>query len=63
MEKAMLYQHLLSCAKELDAYLRYSAELKDESDRIDYSIYEKPMKILTARLSTEADLAIIEDQM
>lgn len=63
MEKAMLYQHLLCCAKELDAYLRYSAELKDEADRIDYSLYEEPMRLLTARLSVEADLAIIEDQM
>ena len=63
MEKAMLYQHLLSCAKELDAYLRYSAELKNEDDRIDYSEYEKPMKDLIVNLSREADLAIIEDQM
>ena len=63
MEKAMLYQHLLCCAKELDAYLRYSAELKNEDDRIDYSEYEKPMKDLIVNLSREADLAIIEDQM
>lgn len=63
MEKAMLYQHLLYCAKELDAYLRYSAELKNEDDRIDYSEYEKPMKDLIVNLSREADLAIIEDQM
>lgn len=63
MEKAMMYQHLLGCAKEIDAYLRYAAEKSDDTDNIDYEKSIEAMKSIISNFELNADLAAIEDQM